>query len=666
MRTSFALSIQFGLRTAELRSHRSVGTMKRKLSEATEGGSKPARSEAKPRNFDSFGLDNRLLKGIIVQKYAEPTLVQAKAIPAALQGKDIIASSRTGSGKTAAYVLPILQSILRRKPDSSQGNCVQALILVPTRELAAQVTRVIQSLSESCAQEIGVENIARKEDDSVQRARLEARPDIVVSTPGRVAANLRKSALSIENLAHLVIDEADLVLSYDYGGDLDLISQALPTGVQTFLMSATLKSDVLGLKKQFCHDPVVLELEEEERKATKITQYVIRCAEDEKFLLAYAIFKLKLVKGKCIVFVEGIDRCYRLKLFLEQFGIRSCVLNSELPVNSRIHTVEEFNRNVYDIIIASDEHEVMGNESKRPNKKRRRARAKIDGITDAPDVKKDNPIETREPVSDTDHPVGATVENRVGDHEGVNATARTKPRKKLKTTKRDREYGISRGIDFKDVACVLNFDLPTSSKSYTHRIGRTARMGKSGMALSFVIPKDLYHKDKPTSIPSCENDEEVLATITANQEKLGHTIQPYNIDREKLSGFRYRMADALKAVTQLAVRQARTRELRQELLNSEKLKRHFEENPSDLQYLRHDKELRVTRLQHHLRHVPDYLLPNGPRKTAAQDLGFIAKNKPKDNRLRNIRAKNKVNHRGKKPHGRRTDPLKVFTAAVRK
>jgi ATP-dependent RNA helicase DDX56/DBP9 len=90
-----------------------------------------------------------------------------------------------------------------------------------------------------------------------------------------------------------------------------------------------------------------------------LTHY--RCGEDEKFLLAYVIFKLRLIKGKCIIFVADIDRSYRLKLFFEQFGIRSCILNSELPVNSRIHVVEEFNRNVYDIIIASDEKSEMLN-----------------------------------------------------------------------------------------------------------------------------------------------------------------------------------------------------------------------------------------------------------------------------------------------------------------
>src|SRR5205814_10396684 len=106
-------------------------------------------------------------------------------------------------------------------------------------------------------------------------------------------------------------------------------------------------------------------LEEKEEEGKGVAQYVVKCAEDEKFLLTYVIFKLSLIKGKCIIFVEDVDRSYRLKLFLEQFGVKSCVLNSELPVNSRIHVVQEFNKGVYDIIIAADDQEVLGLPKKR-------------------------------------------------------------------------------------------------------------------------------------------------------------------------------------------------------------------------------------------------------------------------------------------------------------
>jgi ATP-dependent RNA helicase DDX56/DBP9 len=343
----------------------------------------------------------------------------------------------------------------------------------------------------------------------------------------------------------------------------------------------------------------------------------------------YVIFKLKLVKGKTIIFFGDIDRCYRLKLYLEQFGTKSCILNSELPVNSRIHVVEEFNKGIYDIIIASDEHEVLGDEEETKE--------------DEPDKNETN-----------------------GDAE-VDAPAEAKQpsKKKRKTAKRDKEYGVSRGIDFKNVACVLNFDLPTSSKSYTHRIGRTARAGQTGMALSFVVPAELYGKHKPTSIESAIDDEKVLAKITKHQKKKGKDVKPYNFDMKQVEAFRYRMGDALRAVTRIAIREARTRELRQELMKSDKLKRHFEENPGDLHHLRHDGELRPARVQTHLKHVPDYLLPKeGKKGIAGGDIGFVGIRKTSENRIRKARMANKAKGRGKIA-GRKSDPLKTFKAKSR-
>ncbi|KAK7536772.1 ATP-dependent RNA helicase dbp9 [Phyllosticta citribraziliensis] len=604
--------------------------------------------EQNSQSFDNLGLDARLLQGIVRQKFSQPTPVQAKAIPLALEGKDILARSKTGSGKTAAYVLPILQSILKRKSDPRFSRCTSALILVPTRELAGQVSKTIEAFATFCGQDVRTANITLKEDDQVQRARLANSPDIVVATPARALHNLNSSALSLDQLAHLVIDEADLVLSYGYEEDLQNISKSIPKTAQAFLMSATLSSDVDDLKGLFCRDPVLLELDEEEEDTDKLKQYIVKCAEDEKFLLIYAVFKLRLVKGKSIIFVADIDRCYRLKLFLEQFGIKSCVLNSELPVNSRIHVVEEFNRNVYDIIIATDEHEVLGSE----HKKKKKSKSGEDDVEEEADQE-----DKQEAEAEDDAPEDSEIKDKDASAEP--------PRKKRKARKRDKEYGIARGIDFQNVSLVLNFDLPTTSKSYTHRIGRTARAGKTGMAISFVIPKDQYRKHKPTSVESCKRDEEVLAKIEKSQEKRGSKVEPYNFDMKQLDGFRYRLADALRAVTRIAVREARARELRQELLKSEKLKRHFEENPQDLQHLRHDSEARTARMQPHLRHVPEYLLPAGGKKDAAQEIGFVGfkKDEAKENRIRKARAMKKKMGKGRPV--KKADPLKTFNAKGR-
>jgi ATP-dependent RNA helicase DDX56/DBP9 len=508
--TSPETSPQPAKRRASDASETEQATTPSKPSKASKANTAPAAS------FAEFELEPRLLRGIRDQKWSSPTAVQSKAIPLALQGRDILARSGTGTGKTAAYLLPVLHNALRRKGKTS-------LILVPTKELALQITKVAKALSTHCGQEIRIQNIAGKESDVVTKAKLADNPDIVIATPARASANINTGALSVAELAHLVVDEGDLVMGYGFKEDLDQIAQNIPKGVQIFLMSATLNTEVESLGSLLCTDPVVLKLDDLDKDSERVKQYVIKCAEEEKFLLIYAMFKLRLIKGKTIVFVGDTDRSYRVKLFLEQFGIKSCVLNSELPLASRLHIVEEFNKNIYNILIASDETEILGS-------------------------RKD---------------------------EGA-----SRPKKKSKTEKKaaDTDSGVSRGIDFLNVSCVLNFDFPSSYKSYFHRIGRTARAGKSGTAISFIIPKDKYRKHKPTTFAACENDEEVLVKVESHQQD-GQKLENYNFDMKRLEPFRYRFGDALRSVTKIAIREARIKEIRMELSKSQKLSRYVSTLP---------------------------------------------------------------------------------------
>ncbi|KAH6643827.1 P-loop containing nucleoside triphosphate hydrolase protein [Boeremia exigua] len=564
-------------------------------SELDETTTVVTKTTAPAASFAEFELEPRLLRGIRDQKWSSPTAVQSKAIPLALQGRDILARSGTGTGKTAAYLLPVLHNALRRKGKTS-------LILVPTKELALQITKVAKALSTHCGQEIRIQNIAGKESEVVTKAKLADNPDIVIATPARASANINNGALSVAELAHLVVDEGDLVMGYGFKEDLDQIAQNIPKGVQIFLMSATLNTEVESLGSLLCTDPVVLKLDDLNKDAERVKQYVIKCAEEEKFLLIYAMFKLKLIKGKTIVFVGDTDRSYRVKLFLEQFGIKSCVLNSELPLASRLHIVEEFNKNIYNILIASDETEIMGSREK-------------DG--DA-----------------------------------------SRPKKKSKTEKKaaDTDSGVSRGIDFLNVSCVLNFDFPSSYKSYFHRIGRTARAGKSGTAISFIIPKDKYRKHKPTSFAACENDEEVLEKVEKHQ-KDGQKLENYNFDMKRLEPFRYRFGDALRSVTKIAIREARIKEIRMELSKSQKLSRYFEENPEALAHLRHDQTLNhPARIQPHLKHIPDYLLPGGKKP---EDVGFVGLNMPKPGGRKYVKGRGRKVVRGRNG---KVDPLKTFNA----
>ena len=362
-----------------------------------------------------------------------------------------------------------------------------------------------------------------------------------------------------------------------------------------------------------------------------------RCGEQEKFLYLYAIFKLDLVKGKCLVFVHDIDRCYRLKLYLEQFGVRSCVLNSELPVNTRIHAVEQFNKNAYRIIIAADENEVLGSETTRGRKKA--AAANDDDDADE---------------------TGAAEEPAPGK------SAKDKKKGAQSKTKRDREYGVSRGIDFKAVSLVLNFDLPGSASSYTHRIGRTGRAGQAGTAISFAVPAAEVGKHKAVGLPAAASDDAVLAAIEAAQAAQGSEVRRWAFSDE-VRAFEYRCNDALRAVTRVAVRHARTAELRRELLNSDRLQRHFQENPDELRHLRHDTASHAARVQDHLRHVPEYLLPAQAAGAGPRDVGFVAVGRTAENGIRKRHRLNKAKRSGKVVRDRagRKDPLRTFNARGR-
>lgn len=150
------------------------------------------------------------------------------------------------------------------------------LILVPTRELAEQVQNVVIAFSAFCGKEIRSVNLTQKVSDAVQRAMLADFPDLVVSTPARVIANLGSSALNLDHLTHLVIDEADLVLSYGYDEDMNALAKGVPRGVQTFLISATLTSEVDTLKGLFCRNPVILKLEDKEEEGAGVSQFVVK------------------------------------------------------------------------------------------------------------------------------------------------------------------------------------------------------------------------------------------------------------------------------------------------------------------------------------------------------------------------------------------------------
>ncbi|KAJ3415705.1 ATP-dependent DNA/RNA helicase [Chytridiales sp. JEL 0842] len=626
------------------------------------------------KGFSSLELDPRLLRALAKMGFTQPTLVQSTAIPLALAGKDILARARTGSGKTIAYCLPVIHKILNLKENSQLDGpeatkATRALLLVPTRELCEQVTSVVQSLTKYASREVTIANVGTTDVSlNQQRPILQEKPDIIVSTPSRILAHMEAGNIDLkETLDSLVIDEADLILSYGYDEDLRKLLTFLPRIYQSYLMSATLSSDVQQLKQLMLRNPAILKLEEGENGVGPdgedlLTQYQVRCSDQEKFLLTYFLLKLRIHpfgNGKTIIFVNDIDRCYKVKLFLEQFGIRCCTLNSELPLKSRYHIVQEFNRGIYDIIIATDEGGQLHGE--------------VDSDDEAAEATTKSGEEVETPVAEEEEEPTETSEQAEEETASKKRPSTTPlpPSKKAKSQKqpkhqKDASYGVSRGIDFQNVQAVINFDLPTSSKSYTHRIGRTARgVGNKGWALNFVVPTEeapVLKGDGEKILPGMF-DEDVFERIVKRQEELGRKILPFTFDSTQTQAFQYRVADALKAVTKTAIREARLKEIKQEILNSEKLKAHFEDNPHDLQALRHDKPLHPSRVQSHLKHVPDYLMPKRNLTGPSVEGGHVpfrmeTRKKRGGGAGRGRGGGKKVGGGG----GRKGDPLKSFTS----
>ncbi|XP_033324939.2 putative ATP-dependent RNA helicase DDX56 [Megalopta genalis] len=491
-------------------------------------------NETKPLNFHELELDDRILKAVAKLGWLQPTLIQEKAIPLMLDGKDILIRARTGSGKTAAFTIPLIQKILMNKRSQKKQE-IKGLIIAPSKELCKQIHDVVINLTIKCSREVTVVDVSPQVDLSAQKMLLTEKPDIVIGTPSRILQHLKADNMKLKRtLETLVIDEADLIFSFGYEDEIKSLLNYLPTVYQAALASATLSEDVITLKKLVLHNPATLKLEEPPlAPLSQLSHYSLAAEENDKSAILYALLKLKLIRGKTIIFVNTVDRCYKLKLFLEQFGIPTCVLNSELPAVSRCRAVTQFNSGTYDIIIASDEKSL------------------------------------EEP-----HVVKVKKSKR----------------------KKDKESGVARGIDFQFVSNVINFDFPLDINSYIHRAGRTARGNNHGTALSFV---------SITERPRLEQLEEELKHCY-NRDSLFKT---YVFKLEEVEGFRYRAKDAWKAVTRIAVREARLKEIKQEVLNCQKLKSYFEDNPRDLQSLRQDKALHTVRIQQHLKDVPDYIVP---------------------------------------------------------
>ncbi|OIV94677.1 hypothetical protein TanjilG_25901 [Lupinus angustifolius] len=556
--------------------------------------------ESEDQSFEDLGLDARLVRALLKKGIDKSTPIQRVAIPLILEGKDVVARAKTGSGKTFAYLLPLLQKLFTNNTDRKK-LAPNAFILVPTRELCQQVYNEVSSILELCRVQLKVVQLNSNMLHSDLRAALTGPPDVLISTPTCVQKCLSSGVLqgaSINSsLETLVLDEADLLLSYGYENDIKAFTPHIPRSCQCLLMSATSSADVDKLKKLILHNPFILTLPEvgnhkDDIIPKNVEQFWIPCAERDKLLYILSVLKLELVQKKVLIFTNTIDTSFRLKLFLEKFGIKSAVLNAELPQNSRLHILEEFNAGLFDYLIAAD-------------------------------------------ISQSKEKDEATKENNGGSRKS----------RKYAKHKLDSEFGVVRGIDFKNVYTVVNFEMPQSVAGYVHRIGRTGRAYNSGASISLVSPDEM------------DTLEEIRSFVGDDENNGSNTIAEFPLLTKNLvESLRYRAEDVAKSVTKLAVRESRAQDLRNEILNSEKLKAHFESKPRELDLLKHDKLLSKNAPPTHLRGVPDYLLDKTTKE--AKQMVKLA---------RDAMGNNNHRHRGPKRKTRKEgDPLKAISSSVSK
>ncbi|QIR12434.1 ATP-dependent RNA helicase SrmB [Avibacterium paragallinarum] len=351
--------------------------------------------------FEELDLAPELLKALAKKGYQRPTAIQLESIPAAMAERDVLGSAPTGTGKTAAFLLPALQHLLdnpRRKPGTPR-----VLVLTPTRELAMQVAEQAEQLAQFTNLDITTitGGVAYQNHGEV----FNSNQDLVVATPGRLLQYIQEENFDCRAVEILIFDEADRMLQMGFGQDAEKIAAETRWRKQTLLFSATLEGELLmDFAGRLLNDPVQIDAEPSRRERKKIQQWYYHADSDEHKvkLLARFIEQEKVSKG--IIFVRRRETVRELSDTLRKRGIRSTYLEGEMAQTQRNNAIDKLKNGVVTVLVATDV--------------------------------------------------------------------------------------AARGIDIDDISHVMNMDLPYSADTYLHRIGRTARAGKKGIAVSFVEAHD--------------------------------------------------------------------------------------------------------------------------------------------------------------------------------
>lgn len=374
-------------------------------------------------SFADLGLRTGLLKAVQSLNYTEPTPIQKQAIPLALAGRDLLGCAQTGTGKTAAFILPILQ-LMARGPGDEQSDShpntnddtrrcgypaetarnmrVRTLVVTPTRELAGQIEEVAQKCSKFTGQRVAAVYGGVGYEPQVKKLRRGI--ELLVATPGRLLDLHQRGDVNLSKVEILVLDEADRMLDMGFWPDVRRIMDLLPHRRQNMLFSATLSNDVLRIAGPTLHDPVRVEVAPSATPVEAITQAVYPVAEIQKTdLLVRLLEEEKL--DRVLVFTRTKHRADRVCRHLERNRIRGAAIHSNRSQAQRQRALDGFKDGTYRVLVATDI--------------------------------------------------------------------------------------VARGIDVDRISHVINYDLPALAQDYVHRIGRTARAGTSGTAISFLAAEQV-------------------------------------------------------------------------------------------------------------------------------------------------------------------------------
>ncbi|EPC18058.1 DEAD/DEAH box helicase [Lacticaseibacillus paracasei] len=295
--------------------------------------------------FKELGLDHDLLKAIAQSGFEEATPIQAETIPLVLAGKDVIGQAQTGTGKTAAFGLPILQNI--DKADRS----IQALVISPTRELAIQTQEELYRLGQD--KKIKVQAVYGGADIRRQIRQLSEHPQIVVGTPGRILDHIGRHTLKLQNLKVLVLDEADEMLDMGFIDDIEKIVEQMPTARQTLLFSATIPTSIMRLTNKFMHEPVTVKIKAKELTADTVEQYYVRAKDYEKFDVMTRLFDVQ-DPDLALIFGRTKRRVDELTRGLKARGYRAEGIHGDLTQQKRMSVLRQFKSGQLDFLVATD------------------------------------------------------------------------------------------------------------------------------------------------------------------------------------------------------------------------------------------------------------------------------------------------------------------------